>query len=261
MAGLFLLGACNNAGDKSAEKKVKYSDLANENLKGDIESTEDTPYQVDSSGKAGAMDSCCISINMYDENGNAVKFISKDSKGNVKNESVFTRHENGLWIGSTDTKEGGKPAGSMKVGVDENGKYTTAEAFDSTGKLDIYYTTVGQNEYGQVLGWKQYDKDSVFRQEGESKYDKNLFMGFTTKDSVGKVKSTSAAKYNEKGEQIEFSNTTVTKDSTTTKVTKYTYDAHDEKGNWTQRTEWDDKGKATKITKRVITYRKEEAKK
>ena len=72
MAGLFLLGACNNAGDKPAEKKVKYSDLANENLKGDIESTEDTPYQVDSSGKAGAMDSCCISINMYDENGNAV---------------------------------------------------------------------------------------------------------------------------------------------------------------------------------------------
>ncbi len=86
-------------------------------------------------------------------------------------------------------------------------------------------------------------------------------MGFTTKDSVGKVKSSSAAKYNDKGEQIEFSNTKVTKDSSITKVTKYTYDTHDDKGNWTQRTEYDDKGKATKITKRVYTYRKEEAKK
>lgn len=261
MAGLFLLGACNNAGDKSAEKKVKYSDLANENLKGDIESTEDTPYQVDSSGKAGAMDSCCIDMTQYDENGNAVKFISKDSKGTVKNESVFTRHENGLWTGATDTKEGGKPSGSMKVAVDEKGQYTIAQAFDSAGKLDIYYVTTGQNEYGQITGWKQYDKDSVFRQEGESKYDKNLFMGFTVKDSVGNVKSSATFKYNDKGEQIEVSNTTITKDSTTTKVTKYTYDAHDDKGNWTQRTQLDEKGKATKITKRVYNYRKEEAKK
>lgn len=261
LAGLSLLASCNNASDKSAEKKVKYSDLANDNLKGNIESIEETPYQVDSAGKIGAMDSCCIDVTQYDENGNAVRFTSKDSKGKVKNESVFTRHENGLWTGSTDTKEGGKPSGSMKVGVDDKGQYTIAQTFDSTGKPDIYYTTLGQNEYGQVLGWKQYDKDSVFRQSGESKYDKSMFMGFTAKDSLGKVKSTSSAKYNDKGEQVEFSNTTITKDSATTKVTKYTYEAHDDKGNWTQRTEWNDKGKATKISKRVYTYRKEETKK
>lgn len=260
LAALFLLAACNNSNDKSAEKKVKYSDLANDNLKGDIEAIEDTPYQVDSSGKIGAMDSCCIDVTLYDENGNAVKYTSKDSKGTVKNESVFTRHENGLWTGATDTKEG-KPSGSMKVTVDDKGNYTIAQTFDSTGKPDIYYTTIGQNEYGQVLGWKQYDKDSVFRQSGESKYEKNLFMGFTGKDSTGKVKSTSSAKYNDKGEQTEFSNTTISKDSTTTKVTKYTYETHDDMGNWTQRTEWNDKGKATKITKRVYTYRKADAKK
>ena len=261
MAGLFFLAACNNANEKSAEKKAKYSDLANDNLKGDIETTEDTPYQVDSTGKAGAMDSCCIDVTQYDENGNAVKFTSKDSKGTVKNESVFTRHENGLWTGSTDTKDGGKSSGSMKVAVDDKGQYTLAQSFDSAGKPDMYYTGITQNEYGQVQSWKQYDKDSVFRQTGESKYDKNLFMGFTSKDSVGKVKSTSSVKYNDKGEQTENSNTTITKDSTTTKVTKYTYDAHDDTGNWTQRTEWNDKGKATKITKRVYTYRKEEVKK
>lgn len=259
--GLFLLAACNNSNDQSAEKKVKYSDLVNDHLKGNIQAIEDSPYQVDSTGKPGAMDSCCIEFTQYDENGNAVKFTSKDSKGTVKNESVYTRHANGLWTGSTDTKDGGKPSGSMKVTVDDKGQYTIAQTFDSTGKPDIYYTTIGQNEYGQVLGWKQYDKDSVFRQSGENKFDKGLFMGFTGKDSVGKIKSTSAAKYNEKGEQIEFSNTTITKDSTTVKVNKYTYDAHDDLGNWTQRTEWNDKGKAVKITKRAYTYRKEEAKK
>jgi hypothetical protein len=78
---------------------------------------------------------------------------------------------------------------------------------------------------------------------------------------VGKVKSSSTSKYNDKGEQIERSNTNVTKDSSITTVTKYTYDTHDEMGNWTQRTEWDDKGKATKIVKRTYTYRKKEEKK
>jgi hypothetical protein len=258
-AAVFFLAACNNAADQSAEKKVKYSDLANDNLKGAIEVMEDTPYQADSSGKAGAMDSCCIEVSLFDENGNAVKFTSKDSKGTVTKESVYTRHENGLWTGSTDTRDG-KPAGSMKVTVDDKGMYTLAQTTDSTGKPDVYYTNITQNDYGQVLTWKEYDKDSVFRSEGESKYDKSLFTGFTAKDSVGKVTSTSSVKYNDKGEQIEFSKTTITKDSTTTKVTKYTYESHDEKGNWTQRTEWDDKGKATKIIKRTYTYRKEEAK-
>ncbi len=65
-----------------------------------------------------------------------------------------------------------------------------------------------------------------------------------------------ANKYNDKNELIETSKDAVTKDSTTTKVTKYTYDSHDEMGNWTQRTTWDDKGKATAVTKRKYTYRK-----
>ena len=98
MAGLFLLASCNNSGDKSADSKVKYSDLANDLLKGDIESIEDTPFQVDSTGKIGAMDSCCFDVTQYDANGNAVKFTQtgivkiamssipknkKDNKGEV----------------------------------------------------------------------------------------------------------------------------------------------------------------------------------
>jgi hypothetical protein len=257
MAGLFVL-ACNNQKSKEGETKVKYSDLKNDHLSGDVLSIEESPYQVDSLGKIGSMDSCCIDFVEYDGNGNVIKFTSKDSKGTVKNQSVYTRHESGLWTGSTDTKEGGKPTGSMKVGVDDKGHYTIAEAFDSTGKLDVYYTDTKQNDFGQILAWKQFDKDSVFRMEGAATYDKSLQTAFVMKDSVGKMKSSSSYKYNEKGEQTEVTNTNVTKDSTTTKVTKYTYDSHDEKGNWTQRTAWDEKGKATKITKRVYTYGKKE---
>ena len=197
-----------------------------------------------------------IAATEFDENGNSITYTSKDSKGTVKNESVFTRHESGLWTGSTDKKEGGKPNGSMKVAVDDKGQYTVAQTFDSTGKPDVYYTKITQNEFGQVLSWKQYDKDSVFRQEGEGKNNKNLQVSFIVKDSVGKMKFSSATKYNDKGEQVESSNTEVTKDSTTTKVTKYTYETHDDMGNWTQRTTWDDKGKATGIAKRTYTYRK-----
>jgi hypothetical protein len=150
----------------------------------------------------------------------------------------------------------------METEVDDKGQWVVARSFDSTGKMDYYYTGISQTEFGQVMGWKQYDKDSVFRQEGKSKFDKNLQTSFIIKDSTGKVKSSTANKYNDKGEQTEVSNTTITKDSTTTKVTKYTYDTHDDQGNWTQRTTWDDKGKATKITKRAYTYKKkEEAKK
>lgn len=260
VAGLFLLAACNNAKEETSKPKMAMSDLALEKLSGDIAAIEESPYKTDSAGKIGEMDSCCISVSDYDENGNNIKGTSKDSKGNVKEQGVFERYANGMWKGAKNTKDG-KPSGSFETTQNEKGEYTSAVAYDSAGKLDVYYTNITQNENGQVLTWKQYDKDSVFRQEGESKYENGLQTGFTLKDSVGKVKTSSTSKYNEKGELTENSNTTVTKDSTTTTITKYTYDTHDEKGNWTQRTTWDDKGKATKITKRVYTYRKEEEKK
>ena len=252
---IFILAACNSGEKSSSGTKMVMSDLNTENLKGDISSYEDTPYKTDSTGKTGEMDTCCVSVSEYDENGNAIKNISKESKGTIKSETVITRHPNGLFK-STITTEKGKTTTSFDTKLDENGNYSWAQQLDSNGKLDVYYTDITQTEDGIVSGWKQYDKDSVFRQTGESKFDKNLQTSFTMKDSVGKTKLSSTYKYNDKGEQIEASNTNITKDSTTTTVTKYTYDAHDEMGNWTQRTTWDDKGKATAITKRTYTYKK-----
>ena len=260
MAALLLMvSACNDKKDKEADKKVMYSDLVADNLKGDVSSYEETPYKTDSTGNAGEMDSCCIEVTEYDENGYSTQWTSKDSKGNVKETSVFARHPNGLWKSATNTKDG-KPSGTFETVLDDKGLYSTAHATDSTGKLDIYYTNITQNDMGMVLSWKQYDKDSVFRQEGAGTYDKTMQTGFTVKDSVGTVKSTSTFKYNDKGERTEVSNTNITKDTTTTKVTKFTYESHDETGNWTQRTAWDDKGKATKIVKRTYVYRNKEEK-
>ncbi len=256
-SAFFILTACNNGKDKKADKKVKYSDLIIEDLKGNISSYEETPYQPDSMGKIGQMDSCCIGKAGIDGNGNYIKWSEKDSKGTLKSQSVYERFDNGLWKGSTDTKEG-KTSGSMETKINDKDEYTSAMAYDSAGKPDKYYTNITQNEYGQVTGWKEYDKDSVFRQEYKSDYNKNLQMAFTMKDSTGGVKSAGTYIYNDKGEQTDASTTSITKDSTTTKKKKYTYDAHDDKGNWTLRTEWDDKGKATKITKREYTYNKKE---
>jgi hypothetical protein len=261
LPALFLVfTACNNSGEEPTAKKEMYSDLVAEGLKGDISSYEEAPYKTDSTGKAGEMDSCCISVYDYDENGNNIKWTSKDSKGTVKEGSTVNRYENGMWKGGTNTKDG-KTVNSMETTMDDKGNYTGGNAYDSAGKLEFYYTGLSQNEQGQVLSWKQWDKDSVFRQEGTATYDKYLQTGFTLKDSVGKVKNSSTSKYNDKGEQTERTNTNVIKDSSITTVTKFTYEAHDDMGNWTQRTEWNDKGKATKIVKRTYTYRKEAAKK
>lgn len=256
MAGMFVL-ACNSEKDKVAENEITFRELDSDNLKGDISSVEETPYKTDSTGKIGEMDSCCISITEYDENGNGIKQVSKDSKGTISNETVMTRHPNGQMKSMSNTQKG-KNTGGFEIKLDDKGNINWAGVIDSNGKGGMYYTNIMQNEVGEVIGWKQFDKDSVFRGEGESKYDKHMQLSFTFKDSVGVVKNSSSSKYNEKGEQIERSNTNVGKDSTTTRVTKYTYEAHDEMGNWTQRTTWNDKGKATGITKRTITYRKRE---
>jgi hypothetical protein len=253
LAAIFML-ACNDEKSDEPGKKSQFSDLAAANLKGDISSIEETPFKSDSTGKVGDMDSCCISVSEYNENGNNVKTISKDSMGKITRESVITHHPNGLFKSARDTEDG-KNKGGFETRVDDKGNYTWAGEIDSNGKDGIYYLSITQNEAGEVTGWKQYDKDSVFRQSGEIIFDGHKFMSSTIKDSLGNVKNTTKAAYNDKGEQTEITNTDVLKGNTVT-VTKYTYETHDEMGNWTQRTTWNDKGKATGVVKRVITFRK-----
>lgn len=259
LATFLILAACNNSG-KDATSAVTWHDLESENLKGDIASYEETSYKVDSLGNIGEADSCCAYVTEYDENGNSIKNVGKLKDGTISSESIMTRHPNGQFKSVSNTKNG-KSNGGFRVEMDDDGKITLAVAIDSNGKDDVYYTDITMNDVGEVTGWKEYDKDSVFRMQGESVYNKHQMLSSTVKDSVGTIKNSSVAKYNDKGELIERTMTNVGKDSTTTKVTKYTYDAYDEMGNWTQRTTLDENGKPTKIVKRTYTYRKEEEKK
>jgi hypothetical protein len=86
-------------------------------------------------------------------------------------------------------------------------------------------------------------------------YDKNIWMSSTTTDSAGKLNGTYKAKVDDKGNVIEFTSSEVKKDSTINKVITYKYE-YDNQGNWTQRTEYDEKGRPVKIAKRAITYYK-----
>jgi hypothetical protein len=257
---LLALLSCNNNTEEKKEKKDMFSDLVAENLKGDLVSYEEMSYTADSTGKTGEMDSCCVTVMEYDENGNATKWSSKDSKGTVKEYGTITRYDNGLWRGQKNFKDD-KTANSFETIMDDKGQYTGGNAYDSAGKLEFYYTGLSQNEQAQILSWKQWDKDSVYRMEGLATYDKYNQTAFTLKDSVGKVKNSTARKFNDKSELIEEADTNMVKDSAVVTVKKYTYDAYDQTGNWTQRTTLDDKGKATKVVKRVYAYRKAEEKK
>lgn len=249
--------SCNEK--KETTKTI--TDWSADNLKGEVKQIVESPYKADSTGKIGEMDSCCIDVIDYDSAGNIVKVISKDSKGNVSREQTFTKYPNGLFKEIVTTVKG-KMANRVTVQIDSNGKYISAQEFDSTGKLSSFYKEITQNEYNQLTSMKQYNPDSTVKSSFETSYDKQIFTGQVNKDSSGKETSKSSAKVDDKGNQIEFTRTSIMKDaktkkdSTSTKTTKYRYDSYDEQGNWTQRTELDEKGKPTKIVKREITYYK-----
>lgn len=255
---VFFAISCNEKKDAVTTTPDRVMD----NLKGDVHQAIETPYKTDSTGKVGEMDSCCVSVTTYDSAGYFSKYTSKDSKGVVGFEQNISRYENGLFKEITMTDKG-KPTGRITIQLDKDGKkYSTAQEYDSVGKVASFYKDFSQNEYNQLTGMKQYKPDSTLKSSQETKYDKYIFLESISRDSAGKEVSKSTVKLDDKNNQIE--NTTVNtmkspatqKDSTTTKVTKYKYDSYDDQGNWTQRTEWDDKGKAVKVVKREITYYK-----
>lgn len=255
ITGLIIL-SCN----QKTETAKTNTDWNNDNLKGEVQSIAETPFKVDSTGTIGAADSCCIEFIEYDNTGKIKKFTRKDSKGNISNEQSYTKYDDGLFKEMVTTEKG-KVVSRISIKA-ENGKYTGAEEFDSTGKLSAFYTDIKTNEYQQVTSMNRHNVDSSLKGSFVTTYDKNIFMGQVSKDSTGKETSRSTAKVDDKGNQIEFNfittmvNDKTKKDSTTNKVTHYKYDSFDEQGNWTKRTELDEKDKAVKVVKREIFYYK-----
>jgi hypothetical protein len=253
----FLLMATVIAFSCSESKKeaAKNSDWLADNLSGKVKQLTDSTYKTDSTGKAGELDSCCVVSTKYDEKGYASAYTSVDKAGTDREESSFTHDDKGLFTGQKSTKNG-KPISSLTV-KNENGKYSVAQSFDSTNKMDFYYTDITANDYDRLTGFKQYKPDSTLKMSLTNTYDKLLLKESIAKDSAGKETYSSILKLDDKNNLIESTTKEVTKDSTINKTTKYRYDSFDDKGNWTQRIEMDGNGKPVKIVKRTITYYKD----
>src|SRR5438477_11179300 len=73
------------------------NDLLSDNLNGNVVQVTETPYQTDSTGKPGVMDSCCIQVFEYDSAGYITRFTRKDAKGNIKFQQTMEHYSNGLF--------------------------------------------------------------------------------------------------------------------------------------------------------------------
>ena len=244
--------SCNQ---KKAQEYAKNADVLADNLKGNVQQTVATDYKIDSSGKMGEQDSCCVFTTKYDEKGYITGYNSDDKSGKNKEVGTMSHDENGNMKDIKNTKNG-NAVSSITVLTDSAGKYSLAKEYDSANHLKFYYTDLSQNEYGQLTAMKKYNADSSLSGTMASNYNNSILTGQEVKDSVGKVIYSSNMKFDDKNNVVENDSKNVTKDSAVNKVIKYKYDSFDDQGNWTERTELDENGKPVKITKREITYYK-----
>jgi hypothetical protein len=248
--------SCN----ESKKQTPKNTDWLSDNLSGNVEHTTDSTFKTDSTGKIGEFDSCCVVSTKYDEKGYSSGYTSVNKAGTDNEEGTFTHDEKGLFTGQKFTKNG-KQTSSLTVD-NKDGVYSGAQSFDSTNKMDSYYTDLTSNDYGRITGFKQYKPDSTLKSSMTFNYNNQFLKDQSAKDSVGKEVSSYAQIFDDKNHVVEstykeIKTDSTKKDSTITTVTKYSYDTFDDKGNWTQRTEMNEKGKPVKIVKRTITYYKE----
>lgn len=260
LAVALLLTACNQTESGSSAPSA-INDLASENLKGDVTQVESDSYIVDSTGKTGDLDE--KNIAKYDSGGFAISYLSMNGKDSIKSDSKYEHNGNGFFTSMQTLGANGEKKSSMTVDYDSAGKYSLAKSYDSTGKMDVYYNDITANEYWQVTGAKGYHPDSTLKMSFTNNFDSVYYIGGVTKDSVGKITYSSTFNLDDKNNLEKMNETIVTtdpktkKDSTKHTITTFTYDSWDSHGNWTQQTSFDEKGKPTKIVKRIITYRKE----
>jgi hypothetical protein len=250
-----VLVSCSN--DKKETSVAKNSDLTGQHLAGNVKTFEETSYTPDSTGKTGAMDSCCIESSQFDDKGYNTSTQSKDSKGNVKNETTISHYDGGQ-AKDIVTMSNGKKTSTFSIEINKDGKYSGAKIYDSAGKMTSYYTDLTEDDYGAVTSASEHKADSSAKSFFNAEYNKGLQVNSTGKDSSGKVTFTYKAELDDKGNISKTTTTSVTKDSTTTTVLTFKYDSFDTEGNWTQRTTYNDKGKATKVVKRAYTYYKKD---
>ena len=255
---ILLMTACNQKESASSVFKPA-TDVAAENLKGNVTQVETNSYIIDSTGKTGPLDE--KNIEKFDSSGYTVSYISMNGKDSIKSHTKFQHNATGFVTNIETTGANDKKKSALVIEYDSVGKYKLAKGYDSTGKMDVYYEDITSNKFGQVTGGKGYHPDSTLKLTFINDYDSIFYVGGTSKDSVGKVTYSNKIELNDKNDAAKSDEKNVTtdpktkKDSTKNTVTTYTYDGWDSHGNWTQQTSINEKGKPTKIVKRIITYK------
>jgi hypothetical protein len=252
------ISACNQKQPASTVSNAA-SDLAGENLKGNVTQVETDSYKIDSMGKTGPLDE--KNIEKFDSAGYTVSFISMNGKDSIKSQGSFQHNASGLLTNMQTTGAKNEKKSSMIIEFDSSGKYSLAKSYDSTGKMDVYYTDITTNIFGQVTGAKGYHADSTLKMTFSNNFDSVYYIGGNAKDSLGKITYSGKIILNDKKDQAKLDETTVTTDPKTKKdtakntSTTFTYDSWDNHGNWTQQTSINEKGKPAKIIKRIIIYK------
>jgi hypothetical protein len=259
----FLVYSCNNAEKENTEKseteettetvEMVRSDLQNEHMFGEVSSYEQTPYTPDEEGNIGAMDSCCIEMEEYDENGFAVKYMEKNSAGEVTETVMMQRDDMGRFTWYTVT-ENGIVVFKRVIKRDEDGTLLEAIDSDSTGQITSVHKVAEVNENGQALSGKSFQEDGTYNGTWSFGYVDGLRVSNAWTDSTGVQRMQRVGEVNDKGWLAKVVDVRVGDEGdTTTVVETYTYDSFDDMGNWTQRTMYKD-DVPTEVLKRTYTY-------
>ncbi len=258
---IFVVSSCNPKASGSSVA-VYPNDLVSDNTKGPVTAIETVSYLLDSTGKAGAIDEKYIV--KYDSAGFVNTVTTTNGKDSVKSIATYTHSANGSLLGQVITNGNNKKTSSLVVEYDSTGKPTIAKSYDSSGKMDTYYTDLGLSKYGKNTSGKGYHPDSTLKFSWENDFDSIHYTGGWSKDSTGKVTYSSTVNLDSLGNAEKMEETAVSKDSATKQdvtkktTTTYTYGATDSHGNWTEQTEHltsDDKTKVPHLYKRTITYK------
>ncbi len=261
-AAIIGMASCNTKPAASTETTYP-SDLASDNTMGPVTQIETDSYLLDSTGKRGAaVDEKYIV--KYDSSGFITSVSTANGKDSVKTVETYTHNVKGLLTAQVITDANNKKKSSLTVEYDSTSQPTIAKSFDSTGKMDMYFTGIGLSKYGKITGGKAYHPDSTIKFSFANDYDSTHYIGGSSKDSVGKETYSSKVELDSLGNPEKMEETSVSLDSATKKdvtkktTTTYTYGAVDSHGNWTEQTEHitgDDKTKVPHFYKRTITYK------
>mgnify|MGYP006902134729 CR=1 FL=1 len=239
--------------EKAEMKEMERSAWENRNMVGKVKTIVETPYTPAEDGTIADMDSCCVEMIEFSENGYRTGKTEKNKDGEVTAVNVVEHTETGKFVSSTWTEDG-KEVWKRVVKRDAEGKALGATDTDSTQQVTRRHKAAEYNEYNQPVSGTTYLADSTYLGKWTYDYDDGYEIGRSWTDSSGVQLMEVTGELNENGwlAKAKVMRVDESGEATTTLET-YTYDELDEMGNWTQRTEYNDE-KPVEVLKRTYTY-------